>query len=295
VVTALAPVLWGTTYLTTTALLPPNHPFLTGAMGCLPVGLGITLLCRRLPHGAWWWRTGVVGTLYFGLCFALFFSGVYRLPGGVAATISAIQPLLVAMIAWPLLGLRPERLAICAGLAGVVGVGMLVLGGAAQLDAVGVFATAGGSVSMSFGTVLIKRWGCPSGVSVLAFTGWQLVVGGLLLTPLALLFEGLPRAFTFQNGAGYAYFCVCLMGFAYTIWFRGIERLPASSVTFLVLLTPIVASLAGFVYYHQSFTLTQLAGMAVVGACVLIAQRSGRPDVRQTPVPQAGPAGVVAM
>jgi probable blue pigment (indigoidine) exporter len=67
------------------------------------------------------------------------------------------------------------------------------------------------------------------------------------------------------------------MGLAYTIWFRGVDRLPISSVTLLMLLTPVVASLAGFVYYHQSLTPIQLCGMALIGACVVIAQCADPP------------------
>ena len=37
--TALAPIAWGTTYLVTTALLPAGHPLFAGLMRALPAGL----------------------------------------------------------------------------------------------------------------------------------------------------------------------------------------------------------------------------------------------------------------
>lgn len=37
--TALAPLVWGTTYLTTTELLPPGRPLLAAALRALPAGL----------------------------------------------------------------------------------------------------------------------------------------------------------------------------------------------------------------------------------------------------------------
>src|SRR5437763_816259 len=98
--TALAPLIWGTTYIVTTEFLPPDRPLLAGLMRALPVGVLLLLLFRRLPKGIWWGRTLVLGALNIGLFFPLFFLAVYRLPGGVAATLSAFQPFLVALFGW---------------------------------------------------------------------------------------------------------------------------------------------------------------------------------------------------
>lgn len=83
--TALAPALWGTTYLTTTSFLPEDRPLLAATLRALPAGLLLLLLCRRLPRGGWWWKSWVLGVLNIGAFFALLFIAAYRLPGGVAA------------------------------------------------------------------------------------------------------------------------------------------------------------------------------------------------------------------
>lgn len=57
------------------------------------------------------------------------------------------------------------------------GVSLLVLKPQAELDGVGALAGLLGAVCMASGIVLPKRWGRPEGVSLLAFTGWQLTVG----------------------------------------------------------------------------------------------------------------------
>ena len=74
----------------------------------MPVGLLIVAAYRRLPKGAWWWRANVLGQLNIGVFFALLFVAAYRLPGGIAAIIIAMQPLFVALLAWALSGRRPE-------------------------------------------------------------------------------------------------------------------------------------------------------------------------------------------
>src|SRR5262245_56158664 len=108
--TALAPAIWGTTYLTTTQLLPSGRPLLAAVLRALPAGLVLIAMTRRLPHGSWWWRAFVLGALNIGAFFALLFVAAYRLPGGVAATIIAAQPLLVLALSGRFLGeLRSEE------------------------------------------------------------------------------------------------------------------------------------------------------------------------------------------
>ncbi|MFE6159329.1 EamA family transporter [Streptomyces sp. NPDC056486] len=275
---AIGPATWGTTYVTTTELLPPDRPLLAAALRALPAGLILLALTRRLPSGDWWWKAAVLGLLNFGAFFPLLFFGAYHLPGGVASTISAVMPLLVAGFGIGVLKVRPTRRTLTAGLVGVVGVALLVLRGSASFDLAGLVAMLAATTLMALAVVLSKRWGRPEGVSLLALTGWQLTVGGVVLAPIALGFEGLPDHFTGANLAGYAYLGVIGTAIAYALWFRGIERLPASSVSFLGLTNPVVATLAGLLLLGQTLTLWQVGGLVLVVASVLVGQgRRGRP------------------
>ncbi|MEJ3747945.1 EamA family transporter [Actinomycetes bacterium KLBMP 9797] len=275
-VTALAPVLWGTTYLVTTELLPPGRPLLAAVLRALPAGIALVLITRRLPRGAWWWRAAVLGTLNIGAFFALLFVAAYRLPGGVAATVGAVQPLIAAGLAVPLLGQRLSTRTLVAGVAGVAGVSLLVLRAGARLDGVGIAAAAGGAAIMAAGVVLSKRWASPA--PLLATTGWQLVAGGVLLLPVALLVEGAPpAALTAENLLGYGYLTVVGTALAYTLWFRGIRVLSATSASFLSLLSPVVATLLGWAVLGERLTLTQALGALIVLAALVAAQRQPAP------------------
>ncbi|MGA4849162.1 EamA family transporter [Streptomyces sp. G5(2025)] len=273
---AIGPATWGTTYVTTTELLPPDRPLLAAALRALPAGLILLALTRRLPRGDWWWKAAVLGLLNFGAFFPLLFFGAYHLPGGVASTISAVMPLLVAGFGIGVLKVRPTRRTLLAGLVGVVGVALLVLRGSAAVDATGIAAMLTATTLMALAVVLSKRWGRPEGVSLLALTGWQLTAGGLVLAPIALTAEGLPDHFTGANVAGYAYLGIIGTALAYALWFRGIERLPASSVSFLGLTNPVVATLAGLLLLGQTLTLWQLGGLVLVMASVLLGQNLRR-------------------
>jgi probable blue pigment (indigoidine) exporter len=266
---ALAPVVWGSTYLVTTEFLPPDRPLLVGALRALPVGLWIVISSRKFPRGSWWWRATVLGILNIGLFFALLFLAAYRLPGGVAATLGAIQPLLVASLGWLLLSQKPSIFTLLSGLGGMIGVALLVITPTSHLDPVGVGAALGGTVSMAAGIVLTKRWVRP--VSLLVFTGWQLVVGGIFLALFSLLIEGVPPRLSATNLIGFAYLGLVGTGLAYTLWFRGIETL-GLSISFLGLLSPVVATLLGYVILDQRLTTVQLLGMFLVLGSVFAGQ-----------------------
>ena len=188
--TALTPAVWGTTYIVATEFLPSGRPLFAAVVRALPVGIAFVLYRRRLPTGVWWWRATVLGLLNIGAFFALLFVAAFRLPGGVAATAGALQPLIAAGIAAVVLGEAFTKRTALAGAAGVAGVALLVLGPQASLDRIGVTAAIAGTVSMATGVVLTKHWGRP--VDLISFTGWQLTAGGLALVPLMILTEGIP-------------------------------------------------------------------------------------------------------
>lgn len=285
--TAVAPVVWGSTYLTATEFLPPGRPLLAAVVRALPAGLLLVAVSRRLPHGSWWWRATVLGVLNIGAFFALLFIAAYRLPGGVAAVAGAVQPLLVAGLAARLVDEQVRVRQLLAAVAGLGGVALLVLGADARLDRLGVAAALGGACAMATGVVLTKRWGRPA--PLLAMTGWQLVTGGLFLLPVMLLIEGPPPAhLEADNVAGFVYLSLVGTAVAYALWFRGIQALPATDVTLLGLLSPVVATALGWLVLEQGLTARQGAGVLVVLAALLIGQRRmGQPVSRQVPVPDA--------
>ncbi|WP_405794862.1 EamA family transporter [Streptomyces sp. NBC_01506] len=268
----LAPAIWGSTYLVTTELLPPDRPLLATTVRALPGGLVLLAVGRRLPIGIWWWRALVLGVLNIGAFNFLLFTAAYRLPGGIAAMIMSAQPMLVVILAALLLGerIRPSHVLACA--TGAVGVGLLVFKGTASLDALGVLAAVGGALCMASGITLTKRWGRPEGVGLLTFTGWQLTAGGLALLPFWLSLEDLPDAVTGSHVIGFGYLVTLGAVLSYIVWFRGIERLPAVAISFLALGSPVVATVLGYLVKDQALSALQIVGLLVVFVAVVLGQ-----------------------
>ncbi|CAL9347930.1 hypothetical protein SUDANB96_00408 [Streptomyces sp. enrichment culture] len=275
--TALAPVSWGTFYVVTTELLPPGHPLFGGLLRALPAGLLLLAAGRTLPHGVWWGRAAVLGVLNIGLLFPLLTVAAERLPGGVAATLAAAQPLVVALLAVVVLGERLSVRRLAWGLAGTAGVGLVVLGPGAAFDALGVLAGLGGAASMALGVTLTKRWGRPAGAGPVALAGWQLAAGGLFLLPVAVLAEGAPPAVDAPAVLGYVWLGLVGGLLAFVLWFRGLTALPVTSVAVLVLLSPLVAAVLGVVLLGESFGPVRLAGFALALAAI-VASRPPAPS-----------------
>lgn len=270
--TAFAPVAWGTTYIVTTELLPTGHPLFAGLLRALPAGLIALAITRTLPHGAWWGKAAVLGVLNIGLLFPLLFIAAERLPGGVAATLAAAQPLVVAMLAVAVLRERPSAWRMAWGAVGLAGVGLVVLGPAAAFDPVGIAAGLGAAASMALGLTLTKRWGRPTGAAPTAFAGWQLTAGGLFLVPLTVFVEGAPPAIDLPAALGYLWLGLFGGLIAYVLWFRGVTTLPVNSVAILTLFSPLVAAVLGAVLLGQTLGPVQLLGFGLALAAIVAGQ-----------------------
>lgn len=269
-ITAIAPVIWGTTYYVTTEYLPEGYPLTVAVLRALPVGLLLLLLVRQLPSGCWWFRVLLLGALNFSIFWWLLFVAAYRLPGGVAAIVGAIQPLIVILFSRVLLGTQIRMLAIVAALCGVLGIAVLIVSQQVMLDPLGIAAGFMGAVSMAAGTVLSRRW--QPEVSLLTFTSWQLVAGGLLLLPAALWFEPALPSLSQNNVLGLGYLGLIGAAFTSVVWFRGIARLDPAVVSSLVLLSPISAVVIGWWLLGEHLSGFQLLGVLMVFVSVWLSQ-----------------------
>ncbi|MGH8353216.1 MAG: EamA family transporter [Pseudomonas sp.] len=281
--TALAPAIWGSTYIVTTEVLPSGLPFTAALLRTLPAGVLLVLCCRHLPKRAQWGRLLVLAALNIGFFQALLFVAAYRLPGGLAAVVGAIQPLLMMGLLWALDRHRPAYLAVWASLLGIAGMAALLLSPGATWDPIGIAAAFAGTACMAAGTYLTRRWR-PAG-PLLALTGWQLLLGGLLLLPVAWIVEPPLPTLSATQMLGYAYLSIFGALLTYVIWFRGIARLSPVAVSSLGLLSPLVAVILGWALLGQSMTGVSLLGLIAVLGSILAVQWASTPR-GQTPPSQ---------
>jgi probable blue pigment (indigoidine) exporter len=230
----------------------------------LPAGIIALAIGGTLPRGGWWGKAVILGILNIGAFFALLFVAAERLPGGVAAAVAGVQPLIILALGALVVQERIRPTAATAAVVGAAGVALIVLSPAASLDLLGVLAATGGVTATALGMVLTKRWGRPSGVGPVAYAGWQLTAGGLFLLPLTLMFEGLPPAIDGTAALGHLWLGSVGGLLAYTLWFRGIQQLPVIAPGLLALLSPVVAAILGTLVAGERFAPVQTVGLALV-------------------------------
>lgn len=280
---AMAPIIWGSTYIVTTQLLPQGYPLTASVLRALPAGLLLLMVTRQLPPRAWLGRIAVLGALNFAIFWAALFVAAYRLPGGVAATVGSIQPLLVLVLAHLVLAAPLRLLSVTAALAGLVGVALLVLQADAGLDLSGIVAAQIGALSMALGVVLTRKWQPP--VPALTFTAWQLTAGGLILLPVALWAEPSLPVLDARNVVGFLWLGLFGAALTYYLWFRAIARLGPAAVTGLGFLSPLTAVLLGWALLGQTLTPQQTLGALIVLISIWLGGRASRPDPSPSPVP----------
>ncbi|TCC08273.1 DMT family transporter [Kribbella soli] len=270
-VTAIAPIAWGTNYFVTHEYLPAGHPLYGAVFRALPAGLLLLALARRLPRGVWWWRSLLLGICNMGAFFALIYLASQLLPVSLASTIMSAAPFTMALFAWGLLAERPTAQILIGATAGIAGVLLLLGAGSTAVDLRGVAASAAALTMSSCGYVLAKKWGRAS-AGPLATTSWQLIAGGVVLIPFAIVVEGAPPQLDGPAVAGFAYVGLVATALAFTAWFAGLSRLPAATVGLIGLLNPVTGVLLGVLVSGDVLNLRQVGGLALVLLGITLSQ-----------------------
>ena len=272
--TALAPLIWGSTYLVTTEFLPPDRPLTAALIRVLPAGFLLLAWTRRIPKRGEWATVVLLGFLNIGFFQAMLFVAAYRLPGGLAAVLSSTQTLMVLVFTWLIDKTMPPKAAWAWSATGVLGIAMLVLSPSARYDGTGILAALSGAAAMALGVYLSKHK--KTSLPVLAFTGWQLFIGGVFLLPAALLAEPPLESLSPANIGGYLYLCLFGAVFAYVLFFNGIVKLSPAAVSSLGLLSPVSAFVLGWLFLGQGMDAKSLSGFALVLVSIFGVQKAVR-------------------
>jgi probable blue pigment (indigoidine) exporter len=197
-----------------------------------------------------------------GAFFALIYLASQLLPVSLASTIMSASPLTMALFAWALLAERPTAQVLVGAAAGIAGVCLLLGTGSSAVDLRGVAASVAALTMSSCGYILAKKWGRADGP--LATTSWQLIAGGVVLIPIAVVFEGAPPILDLPAVAGFAYVGLVATAIAFTAWFTGLRHLSAATVGLIGLLNPVTGVLLGVLVSGEVLTARQVLGLGLV-------------------------------
>ena len=136
------------------------------------------------------------------------------------------------------------------------------------------------ALNWGLGTVLVKKidWG---GMSVLALTGWQQLIGGVPIVIGWWLLEPVPdfSDYSWQALAGLGYAVFVAMVFCHTAYFKLVSMLPAHVAAMGVMAVPVVGVVTSAWILNEKVGLAEALALAfVVSSLFLLAERRQRAD-----------------
>ncbi|ESR42970.1 WAT1-related protein [Citrus sinensis] len=278
---------WGTAMVAMKEVLPKAGTFFVAAFRLIPAGLLLITFAssqgRKLPSGFNAWVSIFLFALVDASCFQGFLAqGLQRTSAGLGSVIIDSQPLSVAVLAALLFG---ESI-------GLVGAGGLVLGviGLLLLEAP-AFDESNSSLwgsgewwmllaaqSMAVGTVMV-RWVSKYSDPVMA-TGWHMVIGGLPLVVISVLnhdpvYSESVKELTSSDILALLYTSIFGSAISYGVYFYSATKGSLTKLSSLTFLTPMFASIFGFLYLGETFSPLQLVGAAVTVVAIYLVNFRG--------------------
>jgi drug/metabolite transporter (DMT)-like permease len=127
------------------------------------------------------------------------------------------------------------------------------------------------ALAWAIGSVATKRFRMEHDVDLLSFTAWQMAYGAIPLVIIALIVPGGTYVHvTPASIAAIAYIVLFGTALAFWLWFFIIERLSATTAGISSLLAPVVSVLAAWLQLHEQPGATELIGMALIVAALVI-------------------------
>jgi drug/metabolite transporter (DMT)-like permease len=213
-------------------------------------------------------------TAFFNITcwFLLSAVAVTLMEAGRAAIIDYTMPIWALLPAWVVLGERPGARRLTGLALGVGALAALIGPGAAAVGAapLGPLVMLLGAMSWAVGTVLVKLLKPP--MSVLQFTGWQFLLGGVPMALAALAFED-PAELARLDWPILllvAYVLVVPGTLGQWLWLKIVDILPVTVATLGALAVPVVGVLSSALALGERIYLTDALALALVLAALLL-------------------------
>ena len=283
--------LWATGFIGSRLSAPYAEPlsFLTIRFAIVVIVLVIASFGfkAKWPDGktiGWALLTGVFSQgLYLG---GVFWAIYYGMPAGVAALITALQPLLVTVLAGRTLDEKSGWLHWTGLMIGLLGVAMVVWP-KLSFDAQGITpATVSAmfiaTLAITIGSIMQKRF--LNDVDMRPANALQFMGGGVVVFVGALISEDFNIVWNGDVIFAMGWLVLVLSFGALTLLYLLIRRGEVSTVSSLFFLVPAVTAVIAFVMFDETLSVIQLVGMAVCAGAVFIVTHSKNRDAKKLQV-----------
>ncbi len=277
---ALLVLFWGSAFAIAKVGLGYSPPVLFAAFRCLTGGLAMVVaavLWEGSPNLRRDWPVFLLLTVFNVVLFiGLQTYAIATLPSGTSAVLVYLQPILVGLLAWPILGETLTGAKVVGLLLGFTGILVVsagsVTGAAEDLSPLGVVIGIASALCWALGTVYFKKY--ERRVSTLWAVAMPFLVGGLFLFALGLYVDSWGEIT--WNGTfivSMLYSGLIGLALAWAIWFALVRAGEASRVSSYIFAVPLTAVVIGFIFLGEPLGYPLVVGAAFVVLGIYLVNR----------------------
>ena len=280
-------LVWGSTWLVIKVGLDYFPPFLFA--GARFAVASLFLLClfpflhAKFPRDApSWGIMTLLGVLQIALTYGLLFWGEQYTSSGVAAVLSATFPFFVIFGSGLIKAESITRRKLGGIVVAFIGVGLmfwrsLLPGhGSGEMSLLGSLAIVGSAASTGVGTVIVKQYS--SRIHPATNTLVQSTVGAVALFFVGLVTERYGMSSDLNSNALAAVLYLGVMGtaLAYVGWYWLIRETTATNGSLILLITPVIAVLLGWLILQEDFGSVVAVGTILILSGVYVTLQNGQ-------------------
>jgi putative membrane protein PagO len=228
----------------------------------------------KLPHSRSFFVLSLyLGVFQLGIAYALVYWSEQYLSSGLTAILFSTMPLMVAVLARIFLGDRLAMSKIAGIVIGILGVytifrGSISLGGEGMV--LGVVAALGSAFFASVSSIIVKRFS--KSYNPFASILLPHAIAGVLLTTVGLSVErSSPMSWSPTTHLTVLYLAVFGSVSAFALYFWIIKHLDVTVLAYQTFIIPVLASVIGWIFLHETITLSTAVGGGLIVAGIALA------------------------
>lgn len=221
---------------------------------------------ERMPHGAEWRHLLIFGLFNTALYLGIFITALQFITAGLTALAIALNPILISLMSSFITKrktLYHEWISIVLGMGGVALASYPLLAGR-EISLVGLGLLLLSMLTYSYGSVYYSSvtWTLPR----MVINGWQVLFGGLILLPFAIVFYTGNNTLDFNFGFSLFWLVVPVSILSVQLWLR-LLKADAVKASLWLFLCPVFGITFSTILLNERFTVyTLLGGLLVMGA-----------------------------
>jgi drug/metabolite transporter (DMT)-like permease len=275
---ALLVIFWGSAFSVVKIGLEHAPPMFFAGLRTLLGGAAMTLVALVWggdPHLRRDWPVFLL-LAAFNVVFFIGFqtAAISNLPSGTAAVLVYLQPILVGLLAWLILGealSTAKVVGLALGFSGIVAVS--VEGVSGSISTVGVLFGASSAFFWAMGTVFFKQF--QDRIPTMWAVAAPFVIGGVVLTAFSYATESWSSvSFNGTLFASLGYASLVGIALAWLIWFGLVRAGEASRVAAYVFFVPLAGIVIGAVFLNERLTVSLLIGTVLIVSGIYLVNRA---------------------